>query len=113
MQDLGLGHHVGVQHQNELAGRLEEGVVEISRLGVPRLSCPLLTSGDVADTEPCGGFAELVPVAVVEDPRLVRIADQGCGFGCRADQIDRLVIRGDEDVHREVGRRDRRFATLS
>mgnify|MGYP000559906853 CR=1 FL=1 len=49
-------------------------------------------------------LGHLGPRAVVEDPRLVRVRDALRGARGRHHELDRLVVRGDEDVDRALRR---------
>ena len=70
---------------------------------------PCLRAGDDADALGLRETAELGPVAVVEDPRLVRVVDR-LGRTCRAhDEVERFVVGGDEDVHRDIACQRRRI----
>lgn len=75
-----------------------QGVVDVAGLGVTGSAHPLLPAGQIADPQLVRQLPHLGPLAVVEDPRLVRMGDPPGRAGGGGDEIDRLVIGRDEDV---------------
>src|SRR5262249_7014244 len=87
---------VGVEHGKALGGREEERVVEVARL-----CAGVVPSRDVATPELGRELAQLRPVAVVEQPGLVRIVHVPGREQRAADHLAGLVVRRDEYVHGE------------
>jgi PIN domain nuclease of toxin-antitoxin system len=93
VQDVGLRHVVGVEHEQDLAAGVVECVVDVARLGV-------LVGGaaQVPGTEPVGQGGHLGAVTVVEDPSRVRVGDAVAADEGGTQDIEALVVGADEHV---------------
>ncbi len=90
-EEIGRGDMVGVQHADVVRIDDPEGVVEIAGLGVF-----MGRAGDVLRAEFRGELGHLGPVAVVEDPRLVRDMHRHGGRHGRHQDLEPLVVGRDE-----------------
>ena len=108
-QEVGPGHEVGVQDEDELAGGLGKGVAQVAAL----LVHPLAGPPDVGQPEGGGQVLGLVRRPVVEDVRLDRagVGGQQRANGCPGvpQHLDRLAADRQENVHAGIGRRTPRL----
>jgi hypothetical protein len=104
MDDVRQRHVVGVELQNEIRRRHRDRVIQVAGFRV-RVADP----ADVADAELFRQLAQIVPLAVVEDVRAVRIADRARPDRRAPHDLERLVVDRDEDVDVTPGRRRRRL----
>jgi len=113
VQDVRVRDLVRVLDEDELAVGLEERVVEVAGLGVALVAVPVVGADDVAGALLGGHPAHLLGLAVVQHVGAVRVADGEGGADGLADDVDRLVVGGDEDVDPLVAARGRRRAAAA
>ena len=99
-EEIAGGRVIGVEHGDQLGGAVVQGVVQIAGLGV-RIGF----ASQVAAPQLFGQCARLRPIAVVQQPGLVRIVHALRGEQRPSQHVHRLVVAGDEDVHRDSDRR--------
>ena len=101
IQDVRQRNVVRVELEDEVTARDSEGVVE-----VPSLRVCIALAPDVADTELLGHRLHLIALTVIEHIGLVWIPDRARANGRAPEQLERLVVACDEDVHLQpIGRR--------
>lgn len=99
VQEPGFRDLVRVQNGHEFTGGHGEGIIDVACLGEPLPAIPFGAPPDVSDADLPGCRGEVTAVAIVQDPRFVRIFHVPGRDGRPEDEVERLVIGGDENVH--------------
>jgi hypothetical protein len=91
---LRRGHMVRIQRDDELAAGLRHCVIQIAGLGM--LSIP---ARNVAAVELLGQFPHLAALPVIEDVGFVRIIHVHSAQNRFPQELNRLVVGGDKNIH--------------
>ena len=96
LQEAARGDVIAVENGDQIGACVFEGGVDVAGLGVL-----VVGTGDVSDAVVGGELAELVAAAVVEDvdvETVGRIVHVERGHDGGFDDVERLIVGGDEDV---------------
>ena len=95
---------VGVEYRHKLRVAVGQAVVQVAGFGVG-----IVATREIAAAKFLRKRLHLWPVAVVQQKCLMRIVHPDGGGDRLADNRQRFVVHGDEDVNRQACFRRRRF----
>ena len=95
VQEIRLWNHVGIQHHDEFPGRFRQGIIDIPSLGML-----VGRAREIDAAQERGKLFDLIPFSIVQDIGPVRIFYFSTAHHRRFEDLDILIVGGDEDIHR-------------